>query len=221
MDKQASIAILGGTGALGSGLAKRWAQAGYAVILGSRTAEKAQEAADQLATPINGPKARGQSNLEAARQGDIVVLTVPFSNHNALLEEIKDVVAGKIVIDAVVPLMPPKVAVVQLPPEGSAGMIAHKLIGEQARVVSAFQNVGAAKLLGDGAIACDILVTSDDQEARKTVIGLIQDIGMRGIDAGPIANAAAADAMTSLLIGINKRYKVDCAGIQITGLSTE
>lgn len=215
------IAILGGTGALGSGLAKRWAKAGHEVIVGSRTADKAQEAANALATPAGGPKARGATNLDAAKQGDIVVLTVPFSNHNALLEEIKDVVDGKIVIDAAVPLVPPRVAVVQLPAEGSAGMIAHKLIGDKARVVAAFQNVGAAKLQADGPIACDILVTSDDQEARKTVIGLIEDIGMRGVDAGPIANSAAADAMTSLLIGINKRYKVDCAGIQITGLATQ
>ena len=219
MQNQTKIAILGGTGALGSGLAKRWAKAGHQVIVGSRTAEKAQEAANALATPEGGPKAQGATNFDAAKQADIVVLTVPFSNHNALLEEIKDVVDGKIVVDAAVPLVPPKVAVVQLPPEGSAGMIAHKMIGDKARVVAAFQNVGAAKLQADGPIACDILVTSDDQEARKTVIGLIQDIGMRGVDAGPIANSAAADAMTSLLIGINKRYKVECAGIQITGLA--
>ncbi|WP_397474133.1 NADPH-dependent F420 reductase [Pusillimonas sp.] len=219
MQNQKKIAILGGTGALGSGLAKRWAKAGHQVIVGSRTAEKAQEAANALATPEGGPKAQGATNLDAARQGDIVVLTVPFSNHNALLEEIKDAVDGKIVVDAVVPLVPPKVAVVQLPPEGSAGMIAHKLIGDKARVVAAFQNVGAAKLQADGPIACDILVTSDDQDARKTVIGLIEDIGMHGVDAGPIANSAAADAMTSLLIGINKRYKVECAGIKITGLA--
>lgn len=221
MQNKPIIGILGGTGALGSGLAKRWANAGYAVIVGSRTADKAQEAADKLVSPQGGPKAQGNTNLEAAKAADIIVLTVPFSNHNALLEEIKDVVDGKIVVDAVVPLVPPKVAVVQLPAEGSAGMIAHNLIGEKARVVSAFQNVGAAKLQADEPIACDILVTSNDQEARKTVIELIQAIGMRGIDAGPIANAAAADAMTSLLIGINKRYKVDCAGIQITGLTTE
>lgn len=219
MQNTPTIAILGGTGALGSGLAKRLAKAGYAVIVGSRTAEKAQEAANSLASPQGSPKAQGNTNFEAAKAADIVMLTVPFSNHNALLEEIKDVVDGKIVVDAVVPLVPPKVAVVQLPAEGSAGMIAHNLIGEKARVVSAFQNVGAAKLQADEPIACDILVTSNDQEARKTVIELIQAMGMRGIDAGPIANSAAADAMTSLLIGINKRYKVDCAGIQITGLA--
>ena len=221
MKDQTKIAILGGTGALGSGLAKRWAKAGYSVIIGSRTAQKAQEAADALETAAGGPKATGATNLDAAKQGDVVVLTVPFSNHNALLEEIRNAVDGKIVIDAVVPLVPPRVAVVQLPAEGSAAMIAHQLIGDKARVVSAFQNVGAAKLQGDDVIACDILVTSDDQEARKKVIELIAAIDMRGIDAGPIANAAAAEAMTSLLIGINKRYKVDCAGIQVTGLAIQ
>ena len=219
MQKLPTIAVLGGTGALGSGLAKRWAQAGYPVIVGSRAAEKAQEAAAQLSVPAGAPAARGNSNLEAAREGDIVVLTVPYSNHSALLDEIKDVVNDKIVIDAVVALAPPKVAVVQLPAEGSAGIIAHNAIGEQAHVVSAFQNVGAAKLQADGPVACDILVTGNNPEARQTVIGLIEAMGLFGVDAGPIANSVAAEALTSLLIGINKRYKEDCAGIQITGLS--
>lgn len=219
MENQPKIAILGGTGALGSGLAKRWVQAGFPVIVGSRTAEKAQEAANGLTPAAGGPAPTGMSNYDAAKAADVVVLTVPFSNHDAILDEIKDVVEGKIVVDAVVPLVPPKVAVVQLPPEGSAGMIAHNKIGDKARVVSAFQNVGANKLQAEGPIACDILVTGNDVESRKTVIALIEPIGMRGIDAGAIANAAAAEAMTSLLIGINKRYKVDCAGIQITGIN--
>ncbi|HBT33263.1 MAG TPA: NADPH-dependent F420 reductase [Pusillimonas sp.] len=219
MENQPKIAILGGTGSLGSGLAKRWVKAGFPVIVGSRTAEKAHEAASALTPAAGGPAPTGLSNYDAAKAADIVVLTVPFSNHDAILDEIKDVVEGKIVVDAVVPLVPPKVAVVQLPPEGSAGMIAQNKIGEKARVVSAFQNVGADKLQAEGDIACDILVTGNDVEARKIVISLIEPIGMRGIDAGAIANSAAAEAMTSLLIGINKRYKVDCAGIQITGIN--
>lgn len=218
MQKLPTIAVLGGTGALGSGLAKRWAQAGYPIIVGSRATEKAQEAASQIVVPAGAAAAQGQSNLEAARQGDIVVLTVPYSNHGALLEEIKGVIDDKIVIDAVVALTPPKVAVVQLPAEGSAGIIAHNVIGDKAHVVSAFQNVGAAKLQADGPIACDILVTGNNPEARQAVVGLIEAIGLFGVDAGPIENSVAAEAMTSLLIGINRRYKVDCAGIQITGL---
>ncbi len=218
MQSRPKIAIIGGTGALGSGMAKRWAAAGYQIILGSRTAEKAQQAALQIVSGNGGPPVSGDSNVEAARAADIVVLAIPFSNHEATLNELKDVVGGKIVVDAVVPLVPPKVAQVQLPPQGSAGQIAQAHLGESVRVVSAFQNVGAAKLQGEGSIACDVLVCGNDKEARAAVIELANAAGTRGIDAGPIANAAAAEAMTSILIGINKRYKVDCAGIQITGI---
>lgn len=218
MQSRPTLAIIGGTGALGSGMAKRWAAAGYPVIIGSRSAEKASDAAQQIRPGNGAPAVRGDTNAGAAAAADIVVLAVPFSNHDATLDELSGVVAGKIVVDAVVPLVPPKVAQVRLPPQGSAGQIAQQRIGEVARVVSAFQNVGAAKLQGEGPIACDVLVCGNDKEARETVIALTRDIGLRGIDAGPIANAAAAEAMTSILIGINKRYKVDCAGIQITGI---
>lgn len=218
MHSRPTLAIIGGTGALGSGMAKRWAAAGYPVILGSRSAAKAQDAAQKIENGNGAPPVRGDSNAGAASAADIVILAIPFSNHDATLEELKDVVGGKIVVDAVVPLVPPKVAQVQLPPQGSAGQIAQERIGEAARVVSAFQNVGAAKLQGEGPIACDVLVCGNDKEAREAVIELAGAAGMRGIDAGPIANSAAAEAMTSILIGINKRYKVDCAGIQITGI---
>ncbi len=218
MQTRPTLAIIGGTGALGSGMASRWAAAGYPIIVGSRSREKAEEAARQIRTGEGAPPARGEGNVAAAAAADIVILAIPFSNHDATLEELKHVVAGKIVIDAVVPLVPPKVAQVQLPPQGSAGQIAQERIGSVASVVSAFQNVGAAKLQGGGPIECDVLVCGNDKEAREAVIALAGAIGMRGIDAGPIANAAAAEAMTSVLIGINKRYKVDCAGIRITGI---
>lgn len=219
MQSLPTLAIIGGTGALGSGMAMRWAKAGYPVIVGSRAAEKAQEFAKTIEAGNGAPAVRGDTNAGAAAAADIVVLAIPFSNHDATLAEIKPVVAGKIVVDAVVPLVPPKVAQVQLPPQGSAGQIAEAQIGDVARVVSAFQNVGAAKLQSGGPIECDVLVTGNDKDARQAVIDMTNAIGMRGIDAGPIANAAAAEALTSILIGINKRYKVDCAGIQITGLS--
>jgi len=219
MQTHPTLAIIGGTGALGSGLAMRWAAAGYPVIVGSRSAQKAQQAANQIRTDEGVTGARGDSNVAAAAAADIVILAIPFSNHDAMLEELKEAVAGKIVIDAVVPLVPPKVTQVQLPPQGSAGQIAQERIGSVARVVSAFHNIGAAKLQGDGPIECDVLVCGNDRQAREAVIALAGAIGMRGIDAGPIANAAAAEAMTSILIGINKRYKVDGAGIRITGIS--
>jgi NADPH-dependent F420 reductase len=209
-----TIAILGGTGDLGSGLAKCWLAAGYDVVIGSRSAEKAQAFAKEL-----GGSARGESNVAAAKAAEIVVVAVPFSNHEATLREIRDAVQGKIVVDAVVPLVPPKVSTVQLPAEGSAAQIAQNLLGEGVRVVSAFHNVGAAKLHAGGRVDCDVLVFGNDKEARETVITLAQKVATGGVDGGVLANSAAAEALTSVLIGINRRYKVPGAGIRITGLS--
>ena len=214
MNAKPSIAILGGTGDLGSGLAKRWLAAGYAVVVGSRSAEKAQAFAKEL-----GGNARGDDNVGAAAAADIVVLAVPFGSHEATLREVKDAVQGKIVVDAAVPLVPPKVSVVQLPPEGSAAQIAQNVLGEGVKVVSAFHNVGATKLHAGGRADCDVLVFGNDKEARDIVIGLANEVASSGIDGGVLANSAAAEALTSVLIGINRRYKVPGAGIRITGLS--
>ena len=217
MESRPLIAIIGGTGALGVGLARRWAAAGYAVLLGSRSRDKA-EAAARLIEPTNeGPAVQGMDNLSAAQAADIVVLAVPFANHDSVLDEIRDLVSGKIVVDAVVPLVPPKVSVAQLPALGSAGAIADARLGDRARVVSAFHNVSASKLQQSGVIDCDVLVFGNDPEARDIVIALAEALGTRGIDGGPIANAVAAEALTAILIGINKRYKVKGAGIRITG----
>jgi NADPH-dependent F420 reductase len=208
------IAILGGTGDLGSGLAKRWIAAGYSVIIGSRSADKARSFSKEL-----GESARGDDNFGAARSADIVVLTVPFASHEATLLEVKSAVQGKIVVDAAVPLVPPKVSVVQLPAGGSAAQIAQQLLGDGVRVVSAFHNVGATKLHAGGRADCDVLVFGNDKESRDIVIGLANEVGNCGIDGGVLANSAAAEALTSVLIGINRRYKVPGAGIRITGLS--
>jgi hypothetical protein len=218
MQSHPTLAIIGGTGALGSGLAIRWAAAGYPVVLGSRSSEKAREAALQIQAGNGAPAVRGEDNASAAAAADIVIVAVPFSHHAATLDEIRAVVGGKIVVDAVVPLVPPKVSQVQLPAQGSAAQIAQQILGDAVRVVSAYHNVGAAKLQAGGPIECDVLVCGNDKEARDAVIALTDAIGMRGIDAGPIANSAASEALTSILIGINRRYKVDCAGIRITGL---
>jgi NADPH-dependent F420 reductase len=218
MQERPTLAILGGTGALGSGLARRWAATGYPVVLGSRTRDKAAAAAAAIKPGNGAPPVRGEDNAAAAAAGDIVVIAVPFSNHDAILDEIKHAVAGKIVVDAVVPLVPPKVSLVQLPAQGSAGQIAQDRIGDTARVVSAFHNVGAAKLQSDDAVDCDVLVFGNDREARDIVIALADAAGTRGIDGGPIANSVAGEALTSILIGINRRYKVGGAGIRITGL---
>ncbi|MGZ5140341.1 MAG: NADPH-dependent F420 reductase [Burkholderiales bacterium] len=215
-----TLAIIGGTGALGTGLAMRWAAAGYSVVLGSRSRDKA-EAAARAIEPRNGaPAVRGEDNVSAASAGDIVIIAVPWSNHDAMLEEIKPHVVGKIVVDAVVPLVPPKVALVQLPAQGSAAQIAQERLGDVARVVSAFHNVAAAKLQSGGDIDCDVLVFGNDREARDAVITLADAAGTRGIDGGAIANSVAAEALTSVLIHINRRYKVAGAGIRITGISS-
>lgn len=207
------IGIIGGTGDLGSGLARAWARAGYPVVIGSRSAEKAADAAPGL-----GEGVTGKDNVGAAEAADIVVLAVPFSSHEATLTEIRDAVQGKILVDAAVPLVPPKVSVVQLPEEGSAAQIAQKLLGDGVRVVSAFHNVGAAKLHKGGRADCDVLVFSDDKDARNQVIELAGAVATRGVGGGSLANSAAAEALTSVLIWINRNYKALGAGISITGL---
>ncbi|KJS07732.1 MAG: F420-dependent NADP reductase [Gammaproteobacteria bacterium BRH_c0] len=219
------IAIIGGTGALGTGLARRWSAAGYQVIIGSRTQEKAEEALKDLQAVL---AERGQSNLQvqamenlaAAQAAQIVVLTVPFAHHKSTLESIQPALDGKILIDVTVPLMPPKVGTVQLPPEGSAGAAAQQLLGESVQVVSAFQNVAAHHLQEGHGLDCDVLVSGNSKEAREKVVELVQAVGMRGFHAGPIANAAAAEALTSVIININRAHKCH-AGIRISGLDDQ
>lgn len=216
-----SVALIGGTGDLGTGLAMRWTAAGYPILVGSRVAANAELAASRLKAPAGSPAPRGLTNADAAAQADIVVLTVPFASHDAILDEIRAFVAGKLVIDATVPLMPPKVARVQLPPEGSAAMAAQKRLGDGVRVVSAFHNVAALKLQKGEPIDCDVLVFGDSPADRAIAIRLAEDAGLRALHAGPLANAAAAEALTSVLIGMNRTYKSDGAGIRITGITPQ
>ena len=216
------IAILGGTGDLGTGLARRWAQAGYTVIIGSRTLEKAEAAVADLSKVmaergVKNVSVRAMDNPSAAQAANIVAMTVPFSHQASTLESVKSALAGKILIDVTVPLVPPKVARVQLPPQGSAGQIAQALLGEEVKVVSAFQNVAAHHLQEGHGLDCDVLVCGDSKEARAEVIKLVEAAGMRGFHAGSIANAAAVEAMTSVLIFINKQYNCH-AGIRVTGI---
>jgi NADPH-dependent F420 reductase len=213
-----TLAIVGGTGTLGSGLARRLAAAGYAVILGSRSADKAAEAARALPTAAGGPTARGMNNADAAKTADVVLITVPWETQAKILDEIAPHVAGKLVVDTTVPLVPPRVARVQLPPEHSAALTAQKRLGSGVRVVSAFHNVAGHKLQTDEAIDCDVLVFGDDPKDREIVVELAKACGLRGVHCGPLANSVAAEALTSVLIGINRNYKADGAGIRITGI---
>ena len=221
-EKLPVLAILGGTGDLGTGLARRWAQAGYEVIIGSRTLEKAEAAVADLREVmaergVSAVAVQAMANLDAAQAADIVTLTVPFSHQASTLESVSAALQGKILIDVTVPLVPPRVARVQLPEQGSAGQIAQELLGDEVAVVSAFQNVAAAHLQEGKGVECDVLVCGNKKAAREEVIKLVEAAGMRGFHAGMINNAAAAEALTSVLIAINKQYSCH-AGIKISGL---
>ena len=210
------ISLLGGTGDLGTGLATRLLKAGYKVIIGSRTLEKAQHAERSL-----GKNTKGLLNKDAALQGEIIILTVPFAHQRGILEECKTELKGKLFIDTTVPLMPPKVATVQLPSEGSAAEIAQNILGDDVRVVSAFQNISAELLQSDKEIDCDVLVCGNKKEWRQEVIDLVNTLGMKGWHAGMLPNSAAVEAMTSVLISINKHHAISHSGIKVTGLKNK
>jgi 8-hydroxy-5-deazaflavin:NADPH oxidoreductase len=217
------IALLGGTGKEGKGLAYRWAKAGYEVVIGSRQIEKAQIAADELNLLLGKTKnpITGLQNFQAADWCDIAVLTVPFAAHQAILTELKECLAGKILIDVTVPLVPPKVTKVQLPPAGSAALEARDILGEGIQVVSAFQNISYERLMDEGDIECDVLVTGTSKDARKIVLELVEKAGMVGWDAGPIENSVVAEGLTSVLIGLNSQFGIHNAGIKITGINRD
>lgn len=212
-----TIAILGGTGDLGTGLAIRWSKAGHRIIIGSRTLEKAQNAVAELAKISPDTPAEAMENRDAARAGDIVVLTVPAEHQLSTLEGVREGLKGKILIDVTVPLVPPKVGTVQLPPEGSAGKRAQNLLGDDVMVVTAFQNIAAHLLQQDVAIECDVLVAGNKKAAREKVIALAAEAGMTAYHAGPIENSAAAEALTSILIQINRQGNISHSGIKIVG----
>lgn len=214
-----SICVVGGTGAEGGGLALRWAAAGHRVTIGSRDTAKAQEAARALNTVLGRDAITGTDSALGVAAAEIVVLTVPFAAQMPTVTGLQDALAGKILIDVTVPLVPPKVSRVQLPETDSCVVAVQQRLGDKVRVVSAFQNVSAHKLkkLGQN-IDCDVLVAADDKDARAIAIGLADDAGLRGINVGPLANSVVAESLTSALIWINRSYKIPDAGIRITGL---
>lgn len=216
-DQNEAIAILGGTGDLGTGLAIRWAKAGHRIVIGSRTLEKAQKAVADLRAISPTTQADAMVNGDAAAAADIVVLTVPAEHQLTTLAGVKEQLKGKILIDVTVPLIPPKVGTVQLPPEGSAGKRAQDLLGDEVNVVTAFQNIAAHLLQHDVVIECDVLVAGNKKAARQKVIDLAAEAGMRGWHAGPIENSAAAEALTSILIQINRQGGISHSGIKIIG----
>jgi 8-hydroxy-5-deazaflavin:NADPH oxidoreductase len=214
-----TIAVLGGTGKEGKGLAYRWAKAGYRVLIGSRTSEKAVTAASEIMELLEGSSSVvGTTNLEAAEQADIAVLTVPYSAHRATLESVKDALKGKLFIDVTVPLVPPKVSKVQMPAAGSAAQEAKEILGEEVEVTAAFQNVSHEHLLSEEDVDCDVLVTGTSKKARAEALTLVEAAGLIGWDAGPIENSVVVEGLTSVLININKQYGSTHAGIRITSV---
>ena len=214
-----TIGIIGGTGKEGKGLAYRWAKTGHRIIIGSRQEEKALKAAEDVNNLLGSKLVEGSLNEAAASQADLVVLTVPYTAHIDMCHLIKPYIQGKVIIDVTVPIVPPKITLVQLPPEGSAAQQAQAIFGDDVQVVSAFQNIAYEHLLNNEPIACDVLVTGGKKETRMLVIDLIKEIGLTAWNAGPIANSVVAEGLTSILIGLNKQFGVESSGIQITGIN--
>ncbi len=216
-----TIAVIGGTGAEGSGLALRWAAAGYPIVIGSRSQEKAEGAAQEMNAqlPEGSATVQGQANGEAAAGADLVVLSVPYDAQAGTLEQIAEGCQGKTVISVVAPIKPPKVSHVWRPEGGSAAQEAQARLGETVKVVAAFQNVSAAELKElNHAVDCDILITGDDKSAKQQAMELAAAAGLFGVDAGPLLNAGVVEGITAILIGINIRNKVKGSGIRITGI---
>jgi NADPH-dependent F420 reductase len=224
------VGIVGGTGKLGNGLALRWARAGHTIAIGSRDAGRARAHASELAAggggaPPETGEARvfeGGDNAWAAASADVVVLTVPYEAHDPTLRAIREAAAGKVVLDATVPLRPPKVSRVQLPPGQAAALEAQALLGAGTPVAAALHHVSAAHLADPAhAVDCDVLVASDDARAKGTVMALVRDLGLRALDAGPLVNAIALEALTPVLIHLNRTYKSTGAGVSFTNLPAQ
>ena len=213
------IAILGGTGKEGSGLGYRWAAAGHEVIIGSRTAEKGAAAAEEMQSELPNATIGGADNAAAAAAAELVVLSVPYEAQERTLTDVHDAVQGKLLITVVAPLGQPKARAWRLPSGLSAAEEAQQQLGEGVTVVAAFQNISASHLRDlDHDLDCDVLICGEKAADKEVAAGLCRDAGMRGINAGALANAAVAEGLTAVLLGINIRNKISGAGIRITGL---
>ena len=214
-----TIAVLGGTGKEGKGLAYRWAKAGYKVLIGSRSPERAVTVASEIMELLEGSSSLvGTSNHEAAELADIVVLTVPYAAHRETLENVKDVLKGKILVDVTSLSIPPMVTKVQMPAAGSAAQEAREIVGEGVEVAAAFQSISHKHLLTDEDVDCDVLVTGTSKDARAEVLKLVEAAEMIGWDAGPIENSIVVEGLASVLRNITKQYGSTHSGIKITGV---
>jgi len=215
-----TLAIVGGTGPEGSGLGLRWARAGYRVIIGSRSREKAEAQAARLNERLGETGLiQGMDNAQAVRHADLIVLTVPYEGHRQTVEAIAPMIKNKILLDVTVPLDPSDVTRIRRPAAGSAAQEARQILGPETRVVSGFHTVAQAQLEDpESPLACDVLVCGDDPAAKTQVMELVEAAGARGWDAGPLDNSAVSEGLTSVLIGINKRFHVRSSGIQVVGV---
>lgn len=213
------IAILGGTGNEGFGLGYRWAMAGHEIVIGSRLEEKGARAAASMLELAPGKAISGTDNLSAAKQAELVVLSVPYGAQEPTLATVKEALAGKLLLTVVAPTGEKAARVYRLPSGLSAAEEAQQQVGDITNVVAAFQNVGAHHLLDiDYQMECDVMVCGDKGADKQIAISLCEDAGMRGINAGALRNAAVVEGMTSVLIAINIIHKVKSAGIRITGI---
>jgi NADPH-dependent F420 reductase len=215
------IGIIGGSGKQGTGLALRWKRAGHGVVIGSRDPERARATVAGLPAdaPLRAAALEVGDYAWATQQGDVVVLTVPYEAHAETLRTIAPHAGGKIVVDVTVPLRPPKVSRVHLPPGQAAALESQAALGAGAHIVAALHHVSWAHLADLAhAIDCDVLVAGDDKSAKEVVLGLMRDLGTRGLDAGPLVNAIALESLTPVLIHMNKVYKSEGAGIVFTDL---
>lgn len=213
-----NLAIIGGTGNLGFGLALRFAHAGHRVTIGSRAAEKAADAAAKLNQMLGTEAIAGLDNLAAAQAADVILIAVPNEAHEATLTVIGPAVAGKILVDATVPLAPGSPTKAEMPPEGSVAERTQRMLPD-AKVVAAFHHVGAKSLTDlQSPVETDVMICGNDKAAKAEVLLLMEALGTRGIDCGPLRQAQALERITPLLIGLNIRYKKHSIGIRLTGL---
>jgi len=215
MDKDINVAIVGGTGSLGSGLALRLAAPGVRVIIGSRDREKAKSVVESLRKSLTRGALEGETNQEAIKEAEFVVIAVPYEGHATTVAQLKGQLAGKTVIDAVVPLKKGRPFV---PAAGSALLEAQQILGDEAPVVGALHNISAVDLQSADAALGDVLVCGDNEAAKQKVMEIIRRIGARSFDAGPAANAYVIEGLTGVLISLNRKYKSKHASVKVTGI---
>lgn len=216
MEKEFSVAIVGGTGNLGTALALRLAAPGVRVIIGSREREKATTVVESLKSKVRqGGGLEGETNAEAVKQAEFVVISVPYEGHAKIVADLKGRLGGKTIIDAVVPLQKGRPFV---PPAGSALLEAQTILGDEAPVIGALHNISALDLQDIDAPLGDVLVCGDSEPAKQSVMEIIRRIGAKPYDAGPAANAYVVEGITGVLIHLNRKYKSKHASVKITGI---